>query len=257
MGYISQWMVVVLVIAGLQLVACSQEEPAAAVESSHVEDVGGSDLSVVTLTARAAERLGVETVAVKQATVVRKRKVGGEVLAKADGEVLAKADGEVLASNGSGGDGSPLWVRVPAVVSDLRIVDKDEPAHLVSLAVGGERLDLMAQAVDHPTGETGALYYAVDAGERLVPGQAVRVELVVSGDGEVREVVPYSSLLYDGSGHTWVYVSPEALTYVREAVEVEYIEGDQAFLLKGPKVGTKVVSVGAAELFGTEFEVGH
>lgn len=241
MGHINQWMVAVSVIAGLQLVACSEKERAVAGEAAHVEDVGGTDLSVVTLTERAAERLGVETVAVKKTTVVRKRKVGGEV----------------LASVGSGGDSSPLWVRVPAVVSDLRIVDKDEPAHLVSLAVGGERLDLMARAVDHPTGEIGALYYAVDAGERLAPGQAVRVELAVSGDGEVREVVPYSSLLYDGSGHTWVYVSPEALTYIREAVEVEYIEGDQAFLLNGPGAGTKVVSVGAAELFGAEFEVGH
>lgn len=235
------------VVIGLQLAACSEEEQAAIEEPAHVEHLGGSELSVLTLTARAVERLGIETVAVKDMTVARTRKVGGEVIALKEVERV-----------GTGSDVGLLWVRVPAVISDLQIVDQDKPAHLVSVAVGGEQLDVMAEAVDHPTGEAGSLYYAVDAGkEGLSPGQAVRVELAVSGDGEVRKVVPYSSLLYDGHGQTWVYTSPEALTYVREAVEIENIEGDQAFLLQGPEAGTKVVSVGAAELFGTEFEVGH
>jgi hypothetical protein len=75
--------------------------------------------------------------------------------------------------------------------------------------------------------------------------------------GMVQPMVPYSSLIYDPHGHTWVYTSPEPRTFVRHPVEVDRIEGDWAYLAKGPAVGTQVASVGVAELYGTEFEVGH
>ena len=72
-----------------------------------------------------------------------------------------------------------------------------------------------------------------------------------------RKAVPYSAVLYDVHGGTWVYTSPEPLTFVRHQVSIDYIEGDLAVLSDGPPTGTKVVVVGAAELFGTEFEIGH
>ena len=68
---------------------------------------------------------------------------------------------------------------------------------------------------------------------------------------------PYSALLYEASGSEWVYTNPEPGVFKREAVKVERITGDKMYLSKGPQVGTKVVTVGAAELFGTEFEIGH
>jgi hypothetical protein len=40
-------------------------------------------------------------------------------------------------------------------------------------------------------------------------------------------------------------------------VEVDYIEGDTVVLNDGPAPGTVVASVGVAELYGTEFAVGH
>ena len=69
--------------------------------------------------------------------------------------------------------------------------------------------------------------------------------------------VPYSSLIYDSEGNTWVYVTDEPRSFVREAVVVDYIVGDVAVLSTGPSVGTVVAVVGVAELYGTEFEVGH
>lgn len=75
--------------------------------------------------------------------------------------------------------------------------------------------------------------------------------------GTTRTVVPYSALLYDPEGGTWVYTSDEPRTFVRHPVEVDYIEGDVAVLSSGPDVGTVVASVGVAEIYGTEFEVGH
>ena len=64
-------------------------------------------------------------------------------------------------------------------------------------------------------------------------------------------------MLYDAKGGTWVYVAREPLSYVRERITVDDIEDDRAVLTGGPAAGTAVVSVGAAELYGTEFGVGH
>jgi hypothetical protein len=72
--------------------------------------------------------------------------------------------------------------------------------------------------------------------------------------GKQRMVIPYAALIYDTQGATWVYLNPAPLTYVRHPITVDTIEGDQAFLLDGPPVGTAVVTVGVAELYGAEFE---
>jgi len=68
-----------------------------------------------------------------------------------------------------------------------------------------------------------------------------------------RKVVPYGAVLYDPSGQAWVYVNQQELTYVRHAIKVDYIERERAVLSDGPPLGTKVVMIGAAELFGTEY----
>ena len=65
--------------------------------------------------------------------------------------------------------------------------------------------------------------------------------------------LPYGALIYDAAGKTWVYTSPEPRTYIRAAVTVDRITGDNVQLRTGPAAGTDVVTVGAAELFGAEF----
>ena len=71
-----------------------------------------------------------------------------------------------------------------------------------------------------------------------------------------RKIVPYSAIIYDANGNTFVYISPEPLTFIRSAISVDYIEGDRAVLFDGPPTGTAVVTVGAAELYGTETGIG-
>ena len=75
--------------------------------------------------------------------------------------------------------------------------------------------------------------------------------------GKQRKVVPYGAVLYDADGKTSVYVTSAPNVYVREPITVELIEGDRAILSAGPPAGTAIVSVGAAELHGTETGVGH
>jgi hypothetical protein len=85
----------------------------------------------------------------------------------------------------------------------------------------------------------------------------VREETIMMSTSQRRKIVPYSSLIYDPHGETWVYTSPEPRTFMRHKVEVDYIKGDTAFLKEGPPVGTVVASVAVAELYGTEFNIGH
>jgi hypothetical protein len=72
-----------------------------------------------------------------------------------------------------------------------------------------------------------------------------------------RKVVPYGALIYGPEGQTWVYTSPQPRVFIRQVVDVDRIEGDKVFLNDGPSVGTLVATVGVAEIYGTESEVGH
>ncbi len=74
-------------------------------------------------------------------------------------------------------------------------------------------------------------------------------------EGE-RLVAPYDTLLYDASGREWVYVGSEPNVFLRTEVKVEAIEGNKVYLAQGPAVGTRLVTSGAAELYGIEFGVG-
>ncbi len=74
-------------------------------------------------------------------------------------------------------------------------------------------------------------------------------------DGGLR--IPYSALIYDASGGTWVYTNPEPLVFVRAPVSVERIEAPTVKLASGPQPGTQIVTVGAAELLGAELDTAH
>ena len=104
-----------LLIGALQLSACNQtsigeaeDEPAA------VEPVGGSGLSRVTLTERAAMRLGIKTAAIQDALVGRTRVAPGEVVtsAAATAIVVTAPDAGTISAFGGGS--------LPAVGTRLR-----------------------------------------------------------------------------------------------------------------------------------------
>lgn len=94
----------------------------------------------------------------------------------------------------------------------------------------------------------------------LTPDAMKRLDLqtdsvqVANVKGVEKIIVPYSSIVYDTEGRTWVYTSPEEGTYFRTPVQVESIEGDGVTVAAGLPAGTAVVTVGAEELFGSETE---
>jgi hypothetical protein len=123
-------------------------------------------------------------------------------------------------------------------------------------AAEAERAAAEPANVEHVEGaDVSRLTLTAKAAERL----GIQTKPVISGKitGKQRSVIPYSAVFYGAKGDTWVYVNPEPLTYVRQRVTVAYIKDGQAVLTDGPPEGSAVVTVGAAELYGTEFGVGH
>ena len=83
----------------------------------------------------------------------------------------------------------------------------------------------------------------------------LKTEPVAAGTG-TDVLLPYASLLYDANGKTWVYTNPAPRVFERQAVTVTKVEAGVVTASAGPAVGTPVVTVGAVELFGTEFNTG-
>jgi RND family efflux transporter MFP subunit len=153
---------------------------------------------------------------------------------------------------------NPVYVKVPVFVGEE---DRIDPAR--DGAVGG-----IADAPGRPTrpakpvrttpsanalATTVDLYYEVENTDgKLRPGQRVGITLPLKGEAESL-VAPYASILYDQNGGAWVYESVGNHVFARRRVVVDHVIGAEAVLAMGPKPGTKVVTDGAAELFGAEF----
>jgi len=168
---------VILLIATISLAACSPQaaEPPK-LKPAQVESIGETGQKRVILTARAAERLGIQTVTISDQV-----------------EVVGDASSSMPIPN----TGSST----------------------------------------EPINQSNSL-----AGDTQEPGLV--------------QWVPYSAVIYDINGNTWVYLNPDPLVFVRQAISVERIDGDRALISENLPAGTKIVTVGVIELYGTETGVG-
>ena len=104
----------------------------------------------------------------------------------------------------------------------------------------------------NPLSATVDMYFSLKNGEaQLTPGQRVGVNLSLSTSGESL-TVPWSAVLHDLQGGTWVYEVLGPRTYRRRRILVRYAMEGTAVLAAGPAAGSKIVSEGAVELFGAE-----
>ncbi len=247
-------------------------------EAVKFEDIPGSTIKRVILSAKAAERLGIETGKVGEEPIIRKQMVGGRVIPPVKNQPAPK-----LAS-GFGGFGrlataqapqpvpdspkSPAadeaWVLVTLSHGEWDRLRKDMPARVFPLATrdrsGSEVIALPSGMPPHQDVKRSmlTLYYRVPGKDHgLTLYHRVRVELQLSGTDEKRMVVPYGAVYYDAKGTAWVYVNPKPLVFERQRIVVERVVGDLAVLSDGPSVGTTVVTVGAALLFGAEVVFGR
>lgn len=244
-----------------------------------LESIPGSGVTRVTLVAKAAERLGIETGKVSEQSVLRKQMVGGLIIPPMDKQAATKSAGGEFggfgrapapaAHGGVGGEplaapapppvAGPLWVLVTLSPGEWDRLAKDKPARLLQLATREKfDRDVLAQ----PSGMTPqedvkrsmlSVYYILPADQHgLAVNHRVRVELPMMGSDDTQKVVPYSAVYYDAKGAAWVYVSTRPLTFERRRVAVERVIGDLAILSDGPPAGMPVVTVGAALLYGAE-----
>jgi hypothetical protein len=176
--------ILVLIIIVLQLTACARNpDTPEKIEPARVEPLE-EGISRVVLTEKAADRLDIQTAPVRDELVVRKRTVGGEVVALPDENLNNPYN---------------ILVRVPLNESDLNKVDTNQPALVLPLTGTEDTTSLPALPVKAPTlsnpdEATGALFYRIDSNEHgLVPGQIVLIELPLSGSGDQRKVIPYAA----------------------------------------------------------------
>ena len=86
-----------------------------------------------------------------------------------------------------------------------------------------------AAKVEHIEGtDLSRVILTPEAAKRL----DIRTEPVRQSAGGT--VIPYSAVFYETDGETWAYVSPEPLTFVREQIVVDRIDGDQRPSLQWP-----------------------
>lgn len=265
MKHYTFWLVFVLIAAGLQIVGrlAPPAKPAQKIAPASVLKIEGTDLKRLTLRPEAARRLDIKTALVGEGVSELTQQVAGEVVTA---------------------DLNAAIVRVELTENELGRVRRDEPAFVLPLARESKAGRIKALPLSGAIANTlsldskvrrikalplkratesglyavpGTIHYEVGTPDHgLVGRQLVFVELVRSGGGEKRKTIPYAAVLYDAKGNTWVYTNPEPLVFIRQSIRIDTIAGDQVLLVEGPPVGAAVVTVGGAELLGTEFGVG-
>ena len=238
-----------------------------------LEDLPGSPPRVK-LAAKAAERLGIATDKVSEAVVARKQMVSGVIIPPLEKLPASGAASERFGGFGGFGQAAPapkksakippsppgsVWVQLALSPGEWDRLAKDKSARLLPLST---RDKLAKDVRARPSGlepiedmkrSMLTLYYVVPGKDHgLTVNSRMRVELQVAGNTEKQKVVQYGAVYYDAKGAPWVYVNGTPLTYQRQRIGVERIEGDLAILSEGPAVGTPVVTVGAAMLYGAE-----
>jgi hypothetical protein len=244
-----------------------------------LEAVPGSDAPKVILTAKAAERLGIETGKVAEDAVARKLMVSGLVIPPNSvnpeeqparggfggyGKVRVGLSGDSQSQQPAGPKVAPaangeVWVLVTLSPGELERLEPDRPARLLQLDT---RESIVGELWAQPSGiepqvdlkrSMLSVYYKVPGKKHgLAVNNRMRVELQLAGSEGPQKVIPYSAVFYDAKGNAWAYVNGQPLSYQRQPIAVERVVGDLAVLSDGPAVGTAVVTVGAAMLHGCE-----
>lgn len=150
-----------------------------------------------------------------------------------------------------------VWVRVSVYGGETRLLDLEAPAGFRPLGApsgepAGALRPVRAPISAAAGGATTDLFYEpTAAGSGLRPGERVTVLVPLLESGDALRV-PLSAIVRDAHGGAWVYEETAADTFVRRRVEVRDAQSGLATLAAGPSPGARIVSAGAAELFGTE-----
>ena len=178
-----------------------------------------------------------------------------ELRAAAGQTVAAGAPVAQLAQTGA------LWIRAPVYVGDLASVDPAQPALIAALGQETSGPWRQARRITGPPAANPAaasidLFFepASTGGIAMRPGERLAVRLPLKATARAL-VVPQSAVIYDLNGGVWVYEQRAPNQFARRRVELGGPAGSNVIVSRGLAEGVTVVSVGAAELYGTEFYV--
>lgn len=252
-----------------------------------LEPISGSSVKRITLAPKAVARLDIQLGKVSEEVVIRRQTVGGMVIyprssptrpapggkgyggfesaavgagfikpVAAAYSAAAAAPGPSASASAPGGES---WVVVNLSPGEFERIAKDKPARITPLYTRDKGMkEMLAPLSADPPVEDGkrsmlVLHYVLPTSDHgLAPSTRVRVELQLAGSEDKQKVVPYDAVYYDSKGLPWVYVNTGGTTYERRRIAVQHVVGPMAVLSDGPAVGTPVVTVGAALLYGTE-----
>ena len=156
---------------------------------------------------------------------------------------------------------SVLWIRAPIYVGDLASLDASQPAMIAAL--GQETSGPWRQArrvtgppAANPSAASADLFFELpfDKQRPMRPGERLAVRVPLKATDRAL-VVPQSAVIYDVNGGTWVYEERAPHTFARRRVELGGPAGANVIIARGLAEGITIVTVGAAELYGTEFYV--
>jgi hypothetical protein len=132
----------------------------------------------------------------------------------------------------------------------------------VGLLAAGLALTGCADTGDSGSDRTGPAKLVEDSDPPKVvltdaAAKRLGIEFAPVAGAVTAKVIPYAAVIYDADGKTWAYTTPKDLTFQRQPITVGNITGDTATLTAGPDIGTRVVTVGGAELLGVEAGIGY
>jgi membrane fusion protein, heavy metal efflux system len=226
-------------------------------------------------TARAQEEaqqeIALATTALRAAENRLKQSQGETIEGTTNVPVLASQDGvlrQIFVSPGqtvSAGlqlfeieDIRAVWIRVPIYAGEVHTLAASGSVSVQ--AINGTGRTWIARPVNAPPSADSAsstvhLYYQLPNEDlRFKPGEKLMVTIrAVNTQNWIQ--VPWSAIVFDTIGGSWVFESLGERRYARRRVDLDHSESGIAYLRAGIAKGTKVVAEGAAELWGFEFGV--
>lgn len=243
--------VIFAALASVALVGCSPKAAASEkVLPATLKDIEGSEFKLVVLTEKAASRISIQTAMVDETTVDRKLRVAGEVISP-----MSTGTGENATANAA------AYIRVRLTTGGSQEVNRAKQAFIIPLTGAADVKTYSAKSVlveglvddGEDEDDLDDLYLEIEDDDYdLTVGERVFVDLPLASGQVQRLVIPYSAVIYGVNGETWVYINLEPLVFMRQPIVIDYIDGDQVYLAEGPEVGSIVVIMGVAELFGAE-----
>jgi RND family efflux transporter MFP subunit len=152
-----------------------------------------------------------------------------------------------------------VWIRVPVYAGEASAIVTNSPVTVQALNGSGRSWTaqpVTAPPSGDPASSTIHLYYQMsNEALRFRPGEKLTVTIRGVGSRDWL-TVPQAAIVFDTQGGTWVYESLGERRYARRRVDVDRTVSGTAYLASGIAAGTKVVTDGAAELWGFEFGTG-